>query len=236
MHWPETIAPAFDWVHAHLPFSRSLTAEALAAWLHDTAGHTPVLAIGATAMDVVTTLLLAVYMLVDGPRAFDWMMSLVPARERDRLAKALRVGARRMQGWVDGQGILMLAHGGSALVTFWLIGLPYFFALALFAAVINIIPVLGPFLTLVAAGLVAATNSPGKLLGVVIFYLAYHNAENVYLQPRVMSSAVGIPGVAVVAALVIGGEVAGIIGMALSVPTAVLIAEIKRQYLGTGVA
>lgn len=230
--WPETSAQLFDSIHRTLPFSRSLTADSVAAWLHRVAGKTPVLTVGATMMDVLVTLLLAIYMLADGPTAFEWMVSFAPDPWQRRTADAFRSAARRMQGWVGGQGVLMLTHGGSAFITFWLLGLPYVFALAVFAAAINVIPVLGPILTLVVASLVALTSSPEKLLGVAIFYLAYHNAEGLYLQPRIMSSAVGIPGVAIVVALVIGDEIAGFIGMALAVPTAVLVAELKRFAVG----
>ena len=74
--------------------------------------------------------------------------------------------------------MLMLTHGGSALVTFWLLGL-------------------------------------------------YHNIEGALLQPRITAHAVGVPGIAVIAALVIGYDVAGIVGMVIAVPTAVLIAEFR---------
>jgi len=229
--WPEKSARIMDSIHRYVPFSQSVTQESIGGWLRSAVGgHSAVMTIGATTIDVLTTLLLAIYMLADGPRAFEWAMSLIPENARPRLAAALRAGAHRMQGWVSGQGLLMLIHGCSALVTFWLIGLPYFWALALFAAIINIIPVLGPVLTLLAAGLIALIDSPGKLVGVVAFYLVYHNTEGIFLQPRIMKSAVGIPGVAVIAALIIGDEVAGFVGMALSVPTAVLLAESKNHY------
>ena len=58
--------------------------------------------------------------------------------------------------------------------------------------------------------------------------------EGAYLQPRIMSSAVGIPAAAVLVALMIGYAVAGIVGMLVSVPTAVLFAALKRHYAGPG--
>jgi predicted PurR-regulated permease PerM len=231
--WPQKSAELFDRMHGALPISRELTADTVAQWLRSLAGRSTVLTLGATVMDVLTTLVLAIYLMVDGSTAFDWGLSLVPDRRQAKLRIALRAAARRMQRWVGGQALLMLTHGGSALIVFWLMGLPYSVALAVFAAIINIIPVLGPILTLAAAGLVVVVTSPGKLLGVAIFYLAYHNAEGMYLQPRIMASAVGMPGVAIVAALLFGGEIAGFVGMAFAVPTAVLIAEVKAQYRPT---
>jgi predicted PurR-regulated permease PerM len=222
-HWPEESGRAIDWIHRHLPFSDSLTADSLLGWFRRRTGGAPVEAFGASLIDVLTTLLVGIYFLVDGRQALNWGLSMVPGRHRTTARAALVNGGHRMQQWVAGQGMLMLTHGGSAFVTFWLLGLPYFVAVAVFAALINVIPFLGPILTLVVAGLIAATEAPGKLLGVVIFYLAYHNVEGAFLQPRIMSRAVNVPGVAIIVALLLGYELAGIVGMVFSVPTAVLL-------------
>jgi len=194
-------------------------------------GGSPMRTVGASVLDILTTALIAVYLLVDASRTLHWSFSLVASRHRETIRDAFEKSAERMQRWVGGQGILMLTHGGSALLTFWLLGLPYFLVVAVFAALINVIPFLGPILTLIVAGLIAAVEAPGKLLGVVIFYLAYHNVEGAFLQPRIMSHAVGVPGITVIIALLIGYELAGIVGMLVSVPTAVLIAELKADLL-----
>jgi len=227
--WPRMSADALDWVHRHLPFSHGVTSDSLRRWFVQWTGGSPVRTFSASLMDILTTLLIAVYLLADGRRALDWMVSLLPDPHRLRVRQALVKGAGRMQRWVGGQALLMLTHGGSAFVTFWLLGLPYFAALAVFAAVINVVPFLGPILTLVVAGAIASIEAPRKLLGVAIFYLAYHNVEGAILQPRIMSHAVGVPGVTVVMALVVGYEIAGIVGMVIAVPTAVLIAELKAD-------
>jgi predicted PurR-regulated permease PerM len=70
-----------------------------------------------------------------------------------------------------------------------------------------------------------------KAVGVVIFFLIYHNAENIFLTPKVMAKEVELPGVAVIAALLIGEELAGLPGMLLAIPTAALVAELIREYL-----
>jgi predicted PurR-regulated permease PerM len=226
--WPQQAARVVEWMHAHLPFTSSVTVETLAARARAFAGRRPAVRLGASIVDVLTTLLMAIYLLIDGRDAVHWATSPIPEPHRTRARRVLVQGARRMQRWVRGQGLLMLLHGGSAFVTFQLIGLPYADALGVFAAIANVIPFLGPILTLMAAGLVAATEAPDKLLGVVVFYLAYHNTESAWLQPRIMSSAVGVPGLTVIAALVLGNEIAGLAGMVFSVPTAVLIAELMK--------
>ena len=90
---------------------------------------------------------------------------------------------------------------------------------------------LGPIATVVLAAAVAALDSWTKVLGVFIFYLIYQQVENAYLTPRIMKEAVDLPGIAVIVALTIGGEMAGLLGAIVAVPTAALVATILNEYV-----
>jgi predicted PurR-regulated permease PerM len=182
------------------------------------------------AMALLTLVLLIAYFMLDGDRAFRWAMSLVPATAQDRLAETLQQGARRMQRWLYGQLTLMVILGSSSALVFGLLGVRYFYAIAIFAGVANFVPILGPIATVVVAGLVAALDSWAKVLGVLIFYAVYQQIENAYLTPKIMRAAVNLPGVAVIVALTIGGELAGLLGAIIAVPTAALIATIVNEY------
>jgi predicted PurR-regulated permease PerM len=114
---------------------------------------------------------------------------------------------------------------------FGLLGIRYFYALSVFAGVANFIPILGPIATVVIAGLVAALDSWAKVLGVIIFYLVYQQVESAYLTPRIMRAAVDLPGITVVIALTIGGQLAGLLGAIVAVPTAALIATVIDEYV-----
>jgi predicted PurR-regulated permease PerM len=127
--------------------------------------------------------------------------------------------------------MLMLILGALSFLAFWALGVRYFYALALLAGVSNIIPILGPLLTVILAGLVAATDSGLKVLGVLIFYLIYQQAEEAYLTPRIMESTVDLPAVAVVVALAVGGGLAGILGALVAVPSAALIGTVINEYM-----
>ena len=71
----------------------------------------------------------------------------------------------------------------------------------------------------------------GTVLGVFIFYFIYQQVENAYLTPRIMKEAVDLPGIAVIVALTIGGEMAGLLGAIVAVPTAALVATILNEYV-----
>ena len=89
-------------------------------------------------------------------------------------------------------------------------------------------------LVAIVAGLLTAVHSVTKLLGVVVFFVAYHNLENSVLNPRIMESKVKVPAVTIVVALIIGEACAGIVGMLIAVPSAVLISVLIDEYISSG--
>ncbi|MFL6352435.1 MAG: AI-2E family transporter [Bryobacteraceae bacterium] len=184
-----------------------------------------------TIVSAATASILTAYLILDGNRVLRWLMSLFPVESRNRLETALRHAGERMRKWLWGQAILMLILGSASAITFGSMGLRFFYLLALFAGLANIIPLLGPIATVIVAALIAAIDSPWRVLGVLIFYLVYQQVENAFLTPRIMQSQVQLPPSAVVVALLIGGELAGAMGALVAVPTAVLCSVLIDEYL-----
>jgi predicted PurR-regulated permease PerM len=184
-----------------------------------------------TIVSVVTASILTAYLILDGKRVLSWFMSLFPIESRNRLETTLHRAGERVRKWLWGQAILMLILGSASFITFGSMGLRFFYLLALFAGLANIIPLLGPIATVIVAALIAAIDSPWKVLGVLIFYLVYQQIENAFLTPRIMHTQVQLPPSAVVVALLIGGELAGAVGALVAVPTAVLCSVLIDEYL-----
>jgi predicted PurR-regulated permease PerM len=187
--------------------------------------------IGAAALAVATLVILTAYFIVDGTRAFRWFISLWSPPHVDRLTATLSQAEERISRWIFGQLLLMLILASADLIVYGAIGLNYFFVLAVFAGAMNFIPVIGPLIGLVPAVIVAATQSVTKLIIVLAFYGVYQQIDNSYTTPRVMRATVDISPLAVVIALVIGAELAGILGAFVAVPTAALIEVVMREYL-----
>jgi len=179
----------------------------------------------------ITLLILTAYFILDGKRAFAWLLSLVPSKNRGRLRDTMVRAATRIQKWLTGQLMLMFILGAASAVTFGLLHVRYFYALAVFAGLANFVPILGPVATVLVASLVAALDSWTKVLGVVIFYAVYQQVENSFLTPKIMKSTVNLPAVTVVTALLIGGKLAGLLGAIVAVPTAALLATFVSEYL-----
>jgi predicted PurR-regulated permease PerM len=125
----------------------------------------------------------------------------------------------------------MLILACADAVVYGIMGIEFFYVLAVFAGLANFIPIIGPIIGLIPAALVAATQSVPKLIGVLIFYGIYQQVDNSYLTPRVMRATVDISPLAVVVALIVGAELAGVLGALVAVPTAALVEVLAQEYL-----
>jgi predicted PurR-regulated permease PerM len=136
-----------------------------------------------------------------------------------------------MGKWLLGQGSLMLILGLASMIVFLFLHVRYAYALGVLTGLLNIIPVVGAAMSIALALLVAAIDSWGRVAGIAIFYVVYLQIENSYLTPRIMKKSVDLPGLAILVALLVGSALAGILGALVSVPTAVLVAELLDEYL-----
>jgi len=169
--------------------------------------------------------------MLEGEHAYAWFLSIVPEGQRDRLDRALGRAEIRMGKWLLGQGLLMLILGLVSTITFLALKVRYAYALGVLMGAFNLIPIVGALVSVSLALIVAAIDSWGRALGVLIVYLIYAQVENSVLTPRIMKSSVGLSGLAVLIALLLGASVAGVVGALVSVPTAVLVAELLEEYL-----
>ena len=231
-NFPEKITALQDKIR-HIPFLENFNLSGVQASIAAMLGGAVGLFRGVAGgiFGVFSAIILTVYFILDGKRAFEWGLSMVPARDRDRLERTMHRGENRMRHWLVGQGVLMLILGSLSCIAFALLHLKYFVALALLAGLLNIIPIVGPVVAVTLASIVALVDSPPKLIGVLLFFLLYQQLETGFITPRVMKFSVDLPPLAVIISLMLGGALAGVLGALVAVPTAALCAVIIDEYL-----
>lgn len=229
---PRRAAALFDRIR-HLPLAQNLNPAVLQEHVTTAVGGVVGVFRGVAGglLAFFSWLILTAYFILDGERAFHWAMSLFPSPRRERLESALRRAELRVRHWLVGQGALMLILGLSSALAFGLMRIKYFYALAVIAGALNIVPVIGPLTSLVLAAVVAAFDSWAKLVGVLAFYFVYQQVENAFLTPRIMRFSVNLPPLAVIIALSLGGALAGVLGALIAVPTAAVVAVLIEEYL-----
>jgi predicted PurR-regulated permease PerM len=180
---------------------------------------------------VLTVLIITFYLLVDAESIVSTFLRLFPAAERPRVHDACRRVTTKVSAWLGGQLLLAAIIGSTAALGLWLMGVPYFYVLALVAGIGEMIPVVGPLLAAIPAVIVAFTVSPALGLGVVVFFIVQQQVENHVLVPKVMERQVGVSAVVVIVALLIGGSLLGIVGAILAVPTAAILQVLFQELV-----
>jgi len=221
----------------HVPFANNLNTAEISTRFEDFVSNAATYLLlsikdwAGSLVNIAMGFILTVYFILEGDHAYTWFLSFFPPEPRDRLDGALKRAKVRMDRWLVGQGSLMLILGLLSTAVYLMLHIRYAFALGVLTGLLNIIPVLGAAICVALALLVAAIDSWGRVLGVAIFYLVYLQVENSILTPRIMRNSVGLPGLAILVALLLGSALGGVPGALVSVPTAVLVAVLVDEYL-----
>ena len=129
---------------------------------------------------VITTLILTFYLLVEAETIFRFVRRFVPAPQRAHFASASRDAVIKVSAWLGAQFILAGVMGTFAASGLWLMGVPYFYVVALVAAVGETIPIVGPIIGGVTAVAVAITVSPRLALYVGIYFFVLHGSSRTF--------------------------------------------------------
>jgi len=230
--WPKHLAELTEGIH-HLPFAAKIDPAGLQKYAAEIAGGAGGLFLNLAGgiFGLFTAVILTAYFIIDGDRTFHWAVSMFPLDQQPRLEATLLRAKARMRNWLIGQTLLMLSLGLTSLIVYWLLGLKYFYLLAMFAGIANILPIAGPISAVVLASVVAVLDSPQKLVGVIVFFAIYFQFESVFLSPRIMKKTLNLSPLTVIIALSMGGALAGVVGALVSVPTAALVMVLVDEYL-----
>ena len=180
---------------------------------------------------LITALVLAFYLLVDSSSLILVFLRLFPREKRPQVNDACRRVTSKISAWLGGQLLLAGIIGSTAALGLFLMGVPFFWVLALIAAIGEMIPIVGPILSAVPAIFVALSVSPTLALGVIVFFVAQQQLENHLLVPKIMQRQVGISPVFVIISLLIGGSLLGVMGAILAVPTAAILQVLLEETL-----
>ncbi len=168
-------------------------------------------------------LLLAYHWTLNGPRTIQSLLQLIPKNQRESLSDLISAMETKVGYYIVGQGVLCLAIGIMSLVAYLLIGLPNVLILALMAGALEAVPMIGPLLGAIPAGILALSIAPSKVVWVIVATLVIHQTENYLLAPRVMRKAVGVNPFVSLLAFFAFGSLLGLVGVLMAIPMAAII-------------
>ncbi len=174
---------------------------------------------------------LAFYMLKDFQLIEKTALTFVPKKHRVKTVKLLMDIDMALGNYVRGQFIVCLIIGALGYLGYWIIGLPYALLLASVVAVFNIIPYLGPFFGAAPAIIMASTVSVKMILLVIVVNMVVQNLEGNVVSPQVVGRTLHMHPLLIIFALLVGGELAGIVGLILAVPMFAVLKVIFQHVI-----
>jgi predicted PurR-regulated permease PerM len=179
----------------------------------------------------IGTIVITYYWLLFYDRTLAGLLLLLPMERRDAVRDLWHQIEERIGAFVRGQALLALATGGLSLVGYWLVGLPYAGLMALIAALLELIPFIGPFIAMAVATLIGFSISPAVAAGALVVGILIQQAENIFLAPTIMEKAVGISPVVTMLAFVGFAALFGPIGGFLSIPLAAALQVLFAAWM-----
>ncbi len=155
-------------------------------------------------------------------------LNVIPDSIEADLVNVGRLVDSTLSAYLRGQVFLGITIGVISSVGLTLLGVRFALLLGVVAGIFELIPNIGPILGGIPAVLVALAQDPGLALWTLLFAFGVQQVENIFLTPRILGRSVKLHPVVVMVVLVIGSELAGIVGLFLAPVVTALLRDLFR--------
>ena len=180
---------------------------------------------------IVTIVFLTFFMVMEGPAWVDRLYSLLPPESQPRWRRVGQDIYRTVGGYVTGNLLISLIAGVLTTLVLLALGVPYAVALGLIVAILDLIPLAGATIAAIIIGAVAFIHSIVAGIVVIVFFVLYQQLENHVLQPLVYNRTVALSPLVILVSILIGAEIAGVLGALGAIPVAGTIQVLVVDYL-----
>ncbi len=188
-------------------------------------------AVLASLSELLLVLVIAIYFLIDGDRIYRWLLAFLSPRHRTKVRTAVPEIVEVVSGFVGGQFITSALCGTYAFAVLYFLHVPNAALLAVFAAIVDILPVIGFFLFIIPAVALAFTVSPLAAALSAILYGAYHLLEAYLIVPKVYGNQLKLSTLTVLLASMAGWLLAGVFGAIAILPVVASYPIIEKLWL-----
>jgi len=179
----------------------------------------------------VTVAFLTFFMLLEGPAWMERFYGLLPPESQPRWRAVGHGIYRQVGGYVTGNLAISLIAGGLTTFALLLLGVPFAVALGLLVGLLDLIPLVGATLAAIIVAAVAFLHSVPAGIVMIVFFIVYQQFENHVLQPLVYNRTVALSPLAILISILIGAELAGVLGALAAIPVAGAIQVLILDFL-----
>lgn len=241
---PNLYDTVVDWLHSTsesfgIDLGPVWTSETIRAWIQDPANQATIQEVlggfgsgagrvlrGVTETLAVTVLapVLAFYMLMDATKFKQRSRELTPAAQREEAVYLADQLTTALGSFVRGQLLVALFVGIFSSIGLYILDLPFWLIIGMVAGILNLVPFVGPFVGGALAAIVALFNgSVSQALWAVGIFTLIQQVDNHVITPLVQRTRVNLSPLVIVLSLIVGGAIAGLLGVVVAVPAAAAI-------------
>jgi len=178
---------------------------------------------------LIVILVTSFYLVVEKNGVERLVKQTIPLNLQTKVLRVIGKIEFKLSRWFLGQLALGFIIGLMSYIGLSILGVPYALVLAIIAGLFELIPYIGPWLSAIPAILIALTISPTLAGAVLILYFIIQELENYLIVPKVMEKSVDIHPVITIMAMMIGGQLAGLVGVILAVPVAAMVLVVAEE-------
>jgi predicted PurR-regulated permease PerM len=179
----------------------------------------------------LTIIFLTFFMLLEGRSWMERVYGLFSDESQSRVRKIGDDIYKTVGGYVTGNIVISLIAGASATIVLLIMGVPYAVALGLLVAILDLIPLAGATIAGLVISIVAFLHSVPAGIVVLVFVIVYQQIENHFLQPVIYGRTVQLSALTVLVSVLVGAELAGVIGALAAIPVAGALQVLIRDQL-----
>lgn len=174
------------------------------------------------------------YILKDHEKFAPFVASFFRGERKTWIRKTLVDIDITLKSYIQGQLFVSLAVGIMLLIGYLIIGLEYALLLATFGLIMNVIPFIGPFISVIPALIIGFIQEPEKAIYVAIIMLIAQQIESNLISPNVMGKVLHIHPLTIITIILAAGNIAGLWGVILAIPTYGVIKVIMKNVYARG--
>ena len=181
-------------------------------------------------LTIFTVLAFTFYMLLSRGKLDEQLSSFFGEEQKEKLSRIIYELEKKLGGWARGELILMILVGVLNFIALTVLKVPFALPLAVLSGILEIVPYLGPIIGAVPGVVIGFGISPLTGAGVAVAAFLIQQLENYVFVPKVMEKSVGVSPIITILALSIGGRIAGIVGIIISVPVVITLNVLIKEY------
>ena len=158
------------------------------------------------------------------------LYAFVPEGTSDEIIRVMRLTNVTFSNFISGQCLEAIILGAMFAVTMAVLKLPYIALISVLIAVTALVPIVGAFVGCFIGAFLILVNDPIQAVIFLAMFLVLQQIEGNLIYPRVVGSSVGLPGMWVLVAVAIGGDMMGVGGMLLMIPLASVCYALAREF------